>query len=339
MSASNKRRVLFHRSWTRFNGGTSGGQLKVRDAYEHIKTSDRFYPEVYFGAETVWFDNPGNFWLPYRNQAVAEWEIRPSDILFFAGKDWKILDSAVAQNPPVPIVNIAQPRHTRPEDPRHPYLHYPAIRIAKSSLGKQILEDFGVNGPVFLIPDAIDFSLLPAPKPYPTNDLLVVGLKNEAMARQLQARLHRHNRWRIKKWNIKVQLPPKLPTRADFLNLVNDSKIVLFLPLDAERGAEGFYLPALEAMVMEKMVICPHAVGNIDFCLPGKTCLQPDYQLDALFKAAITALKMSEERRQTFIRAGKEISQNHSLPAERRAILELLHQVDDIWADDYCFKR
>jgi hypothetical protein len=334
-----KRRVLFHRSWTKYNGGTSGGQLKVRDAFEHLKYSELFYPAVYFGEETIWYDNPGNYWDPYRKDAVQKWKIEPDDILFFAGKDWKILDQATAKAPPVPIINIAQPRHTRPEDPRYSYLHYPAIRIAKSSIGKQILEDFGVNGPVYLIPDAIDFSLIPAPNAHPENDLLIVGLKNEGMAKQLYTRLQNRNRWRWNRWKIKVQLPPKLPTRSDFLKLVNDSKIVLFLPLDAERGAEGFYLPALEAMVMQKMVICPYAVGNIDFCLPNKTCLQPEYQLDALLHAALTALKMNEERRSQFIKAGTAIAQNHGLPQERTAILKLLEQTDEIWADKSLFRH
>ncbi|MGH1434232.1 MAG: hypothetical protein ACRBG0_07205 [Lewinella sp.] len=334
---SQKRRVLFHRSWTKYNGGTSGGQLKVRDAYEHLLSSEKYAPALYYGEETVWFDNPGNFWLRYRNEGIADWRIDEKDILFFAGKDWKVLDEHTAKHPPVPIVNIAQPRHTRPEDPRYNYLQYPAIRIAKSSVGKQILEDFGVNGPVFLIPDAIDFKLLPDPNPQPEYDLLIVGLKNPPLAEQLYKRLQSRNRWRRNKWKIKVQLPPKLPTRQDFLKLVNSAKAVVFLPLDAERGAEGFYLPALEAMVMEKLVVCPYAVGNIDFCLPDKTCLQPAYEPDALFQAALTALKLNEEARQGFIQAGKEISKRHDLPQEREAILGLLDRVDEIWADDTLF--
>ena len=127
---SQKRRVLFHRSWTKYNGGTSGGQLKVRDAYEHLLSSEKYAPALYYGEETVWFDNPGNFWLRYRNEGIADWRIDEKDILFFAGKDWKVLDEHTAKHPPVPIVNIAQPRHTRPEDPRYNYLQYPAIRIA-----------------------------------------------------------------------------------------------------------------------------------------------------------------------------------------------------------------
>lgn len=334
-----KRRVLFHRSWTKPVGGTSGGQLKVRDAFEHIKTSDRFYPAVYFGSETVWFDNPGNHWLPYRDEAVSEWKIQPTDIIFFAGKDWKILTREEAMAPRVPIINIAQPRHTDPNDPRHYALKYPAIRIAKSSIGKKILEDFGVNGPVYLIPDAIDFSHLPAPNPNPDLDFLIVGLKNPEMASSLQRKLRIRNFWRRPKWNFEVQFPPKLPTRDDFLHLVNRARIVVFLPLPESRGSEGFYLPALEAMAMRKFVICPYAVGNIDFCIPDKTCLQPAYTAKAIYAAIQQAMQMDEAKRNKIIDAGKKISENHDIKLERERLLNLLDQADEIWKDTSLFKE
>jgi len=333
-----KRRVVFHRSWTLPVGGTSGGQLKVRDAFEHFKTSDRFAPYVYFGEETIWFDNPGNYWLPYKDQALKEWNILPSDVLFFAGKDWKILPHETAASPPVPILNIAQPRHTRPHDVRHYALKYPAIRIAKSSLGKKILEDFGVNGPVHLIPDAIDFSLLPKPNTNPDLDLLIVGLKNKVLAKKLYRRLARKNFWRSKKWKIEVQLPPKLPTRQDYLDLASRAKSIVFIPLPPEKGSEGFYLPALEAMVMEKFVVCPPAVGNVDFCLSDKTCLKPDYNLEALVAASLQALKMSDEEKDPFIKAGREIANNHDIKEERVKLVELLHNADEIWKDTTLFK-
>ena len=334
-----KRRILFHRSWTQFDGGTSGGHLKVRDAFEHFKSSDRFEPFVYFGPETIWFDNPGNYWLKYRKDALKEWVIRPDDILFFAGHDWKILPPEIAASPPVPVLNIAQPRHTRPEDPRHTFLKYPALRIAKSSLGKKILDDFGVNGPVYLIPDAIDFSSLPSEISKPDIDLLIVGLKNPDLAFRLKKKLDRKNFWRINRWKISVQVPPKLPTRDYFLALVNRAQIIVFLPLDAERGAEGFYLPALEAMAMNKLVICPFAVGNVDFCIPNVTCLQPEYNEDALYKTAVNALGMHADEKKKMIHAGKEISKNHDIKQEKENLLKLLHQTDEIWRDASLFTK
>ncbi len=336
---NHKRRVLFHRSWTKFNGGTSGGQLKVRDAFEHIKSSDKFEPYVYFNPETIWFDNPGNFWLPYRSTALSDWVIQPTDILFLSGHDWKILPPEVAVSPPVPIINIAQPRHTHPDDPRHNSLNYPAIRIAKSSMGKKIMEDFGVNGPVYLIPDSIDFSQLPPINPNPDIDLLIVGLKNPELATKLLKFLESKNYWKKNKWKLTVQIPPKLPTRSDFLNLLNRAKIIVFLPLDAERGSEGFYLPALEAMAMNKLVVCPNVVGNVDFCIPNITCIQPEYTQKEIERAMIQALQMSPTEQEKLIKAGNDIAANHDIKLEKQRLLNLLHQADDIWKNDSLFKN
>jgi hypothetical protein len=333
--SNEKRRVLFHRSWTKFNGGTSGGQLKVRDAYEHILDSHLFEPKVYFGKETIWYENPGNVWLKFRDAALDSWLIQKTDILFFSGTDWQILTPDERKSPPVPILNIAQPRHTRREDKRHEYLQHPAIRIAKSSIGKKILEDFGVNGPVYFIPDAIDFNILPEPNPNPEYDILIVALKNEDLGKKLFKKLQWYNWLRGGRLKIALQVPPKLPTRADFLNLVNSARIVAYLPLTESEGAEGFYLPALEGMVMRKLVICPFAVGNVDFCIPDVTCLQPEYTLGAIFDAIIKALDMSPHAVKYVLDHATKTTLNHTLAVEQERLLELLHHADDIWNDTF----
>ena len=328
---NNKRRLLFHRSWTKFNGGTSGGQIKVRDAFNHALHSSTFQPFVYFGEETVWYDNPGNVWTDLKEQGLSKWELQEGDMAFFSGHDWKVMDESIRKKPPIPVINIAQPRQIMLPDARKGYLKHPAIRIAKSSIGKKILEDYGVNGPVYYIPDAIDLSLLPPPNPAPDLDVLIVGLKHPGMAKNLLRRLKRFNFWKFPKYKFEIQIPPKLPTRMDFIHLLNRAKIAVFLPLDEERGAEGFYLPALEGMALKKLVICPYAVGNIDFCIHGETCLQPEYNEDALYKAILTALSMSEDQKQQMIAKGFAMTDNHTLEKERTSILNLIHQADDIW--------
>ena len=184
-----KRRVLFHRSWTKCNGGSNGGHLKVRDAYNHVLQSDNFEPHVFFGRETVWSDNPGNVWNDLKNSGLADWNPKGNDLIFFSGHDWKVMSKEARKNPPVPVINIAQPRQTMLNDARKEYLKHPAIRIVKSSIGKKILEEYGVNGPVYYIPDAIDFNLLPATNPNPDIDVLIIGLKNPGMAKGLARRL------------------------------------------------------------------------------------------------------------------------------------------------------
>lgn len=326
-----RRRVIFHRSWTKYDGGTSGGQIKVRDAYNHLLDSPDFEPFVYFGEETVWFDNPGNVWNDLKDKGLEKWALKEGDIVFFSGKDWKVLDLETRKNPPVPIVNIAQPRHIMLNDDRTGYLKHPAIRIAKSSIGKKMLEDYGINGPIYLIPDTIDRSILPAPNPEPDLDILIIGLKYPRLAIALLCLMKLYNWRQGKQLKIKIQIPPKLPTRANFIQLLNRTKIAVFLPLDAKRGAEGFYLPALEGMALKKFVICPYAVGNIDFCIPNETCLQPKYQWKAIYRSIIQALNMKDSERQRIIKNAYEITANHTLDQEKESIINLLHQVDAIW--------
>jgi hypothetical protein len=109
---------------------------------------------------------------------------------------------------------------------------------------------------------------------------------------------------------------------------------VVYLPLTESQGAEGFYLPPLEGMVMEKFVICPYAVGNADFCIPNETCLLPAYDTASVFSAILEALKMDKARFHQIIEAGRAIANRHTLQEERKAILELAGKADDLWQDD-----
>lgn len=216
---------------------------------------------------------------------------------------------------------------------RHEHLKERAIRIAKSEAGRQILEEYGVNGPVVCIPDAIDFSELPAPNDDPTHDLFIVGLKNPQLARSLKERVEDRYGPSLR---VAIQ-DAKLPTRQDFLRRLNDCRLACFLPVPPEKGLEGFYLPALEAMVLGKLVICPDAIGNRDFCLEGKTCLMPEYNLEGYLNAIHYALEMSHVERQEMLLTARQRAQRHELEGERQAYRELFGQVDDLWADEKLF--
>lgn len=336
--ARTRRRVLFHRTWTNPSGGSNGSHLKVHDAFEHFRLSPVFEPRVFFGEGTVWNDHPGNVWLPHRDTREREWRIRDDDVLFLSGRDWRALTPAERADPPVPVLHIAQPRHADPADDRHEFLAHPAIRIVKSSVGKSMIERAGANGPVFLVPDSIDTSLLPAPDPAPDIDVLVVGLKRPDLALSLQRALTVGNPFRPLGLRVEIQIPPKLPTRMDFLRLLNRARIAVFLPLEAERGAEGFYLPALEGMAMGKLVVCPDATGNVDFCIPDVTCLQPDAEEASILEAVRAAVDMPDERRRRMIAAGRGIVARHTIEAERAALLDLLHRADELWRCDDLFR-
>lgn len=323
------RRILFHRTWPAKNRnvGTAGGQLKMRDAFEHFRTAPGFEPYVHFPEGTVWHDNPGNVWIPYRAKALKTWEVRPGDVFFFAGRDWGEVKQLPRLTPRNPVLAIAQPRHVRPEDIRHGFLQERAIRIAKSEAGKRILEEFGVNGPIFCIPDALDFDLLPAPVNPPAFDLLIVGMKNKPLGRALEA----WARETFPQLRVNAHIN-KVPTRREFLDKMATADVVCFLPVPVEDGLEGFFLPALEAMRMRRLVICPDAIGNRDFCRAGETCLMPSYDLEGFQAAIHEALSLPAETKQRIIENGFKETFKHDIAAERKAYVELISQVDEIWA-------
>lgn len=327
-----KKRVLFYRQLLSYNSGTNGGHLKVRDCFNHVEHSDKYKPFVFFSKDTRWFDNPGNYWLPFRDEALSEWKILPDDVLFFSGKDWEVLSEEERIQPPVPIINIVQPRHTREDDPRREFLKYPAIRIAKSEKGAEILKAHGVNGPLYVIPDSIDLSLFDNSKEKDI-DLLILGLKQEALAKRIGRRIGFYNWIRRKGWRIEMQLPPKLPTRKDFIDLLSRAKTVLCLPLDDERGFEGFYLPALEAMALGGLVVVPHAIGNVGHCKDGINCIVPEFSYKDLVDKTIEALEMQEEARKRLIANGFETANEHSLENERKSTLALIENAYDIWKE------
>lgn len=334
---ADKRRVLFYRSLKTYNSGTNGGHLKVRDTFEHFKHSDHFEPRVYFSEDTKWFDNPGNYWLPYKAEALNRWNLKDGDVLMFSGKDWTVLAENERANPPVPVINIVQPRHTRQEDPRRLFLQYPAIRVAKSVNGARILKDHGVNGPLVVIPDSIDLSLFPKHREKDI-DVLVLGLKQEELARRIGRALKLRRLWTSNLSKVHVQLPPKLPTRQAFIDLLSRAKIVVCLPLDEKRGYEGFYLPALEAMACGSLVIVPHAVGNKDHCRHEENCLVPEFDFKSIMQMTLRALKMPKVEKSALIHAGFETAKAHDIQNERQAFLSLLHQVDELWNDKSNFK-
>lgn len=325
------RRVLFYRKWKAKFGGSNGGNLKVRDCYNHVASTEDIKPEIFFSPETVWNDFPGNHWLDLRSHALSKWEMHEGDVCFFSGGDWRILDKDQRKHPPVPIINIAQPRHVRSEDPRHRFLSHPAIRIVKSENGARILENHGVNGPIYVVPDAIDLGILPKIEKKDI-DVLVIGLKQPQLAQKVYESLVSWSDENQYNYRIEVQLPPKLPTRLDFLSLLGRAKIAVCIPLSAEKGEEGFYLPPLEAMAMQTMVITSHAIGNVDHCIDGQNCMVCPVGKEEYVEAAKGALLMEDSDRQAYLREGLAMAQKHSIAEERKKIVEIIRNAYAIWS-------
>ena len=185
----------------------------------------------------------------------------------------------------------------------------------------QALRDTGLpRGPLVVIPNGVDLDLLPAAgDAEPATDVLVLALKQPDLGRELARRLERPAR--------RVDLLLERLPRPGFLDRMATARTTVFLPNESE----GFYLPALEGMALGTLVVCPDCVGNRSFCLPGENAFRPDYTLDDLVRAAEAALAMGPDEADRLRANARRTAERHSLPRERQAFLDVLHNVDQLW--------
>ena len=106
-------------------------------------------------------------------------------------------------------------------------------------------------------------------------------LKQPDMGRRLAQRLRSPGR--------SITLLSSPVPRSEFVALMNRARVTLYLPHERE----GFYLPALEGMAVQTVVVCPDCVGNRSFCVAGRTCLRPAHTEGALAEAVEAALALS----------------------------------------------
>src|SRR5437868_1326606 len=277
-----KKIVLFHRDFQRF----TGGHLKVWNYFNHVLASKSYEPRIAFTADSKW--DQTNPWSGSRNQ-VTDWQPGKADALFLAGKDWQHLSLEKSQALPKPIINLIQhPRHADPDDDLYRFLSNRAIRICVSQqVADAIMATGLVNGPVFVIPNAINLENIPraaADEKRPI-EILISGLKAPDLAREIESRLRSDE-------NIAVTSLLDWIPRSEYLRQLGQAKIAVTLP----RPNEGFYLPALEAMACGAIVVCPDCVGNRDFCRNDVNCFRPANDADEIVDAIYRALGLTPEK-------------------------------------------
>ncbi|MFK5971008.1 MAG: glycosyltransferase [Candidatus Marithrix sp.] len=301
-----KKQLLFYRDFQSF----TGGHLKVWDYFNHTLQSKQYYPQIHFSPTTIWENNP---WLNHA-QINKTWQLEQANCLFLAGLDWNVL----TQIPDIPIINFIQHiRHSVPTDPRYIFLRNKAIRICVSEEVTEALRTSQqINGPIFTNPNGINIQALSIVKH--RYNLLIAGLKQPTLAINLQKHLNIEN--------VKVLISPL--ARKDFLNIINQAKITVFLPSSYD---EGFFLPALEGMVLNTMVICPDCVGNRSFCKHYVNCLMPEYNITGILAMIDVALSMSESKRKIMLNNAKQTTQQYTLIQEQQNFLDILDNVTNIW--------
>jgi glycosyltransferase involved in cell wall biosynthesis len=313
-----KKAVHFYRNYQ----GFTGGHLKVWDYYHHVKQSPGFSPSVFFREGSIFeAENP---WSEDHDGRMPEWEPEKAEVLFLGGEDWLSLPEPQRKSWPKPVINLIQGvRHADPGTLLYSFLANRAVRICVSKeVEKEILKTNQVNGPLFTIPNGIDPSLFPEKKRrYQERkiDLLIAGTKNPDLAMELFRQVNHES------LVIRV-LDDQIP-RKEFLSLLGESRITLFLP----GRREGFYLPALEGMAAGTLVICPDCVGNRSCCIDSVNCIRPDYSAQAILSAMAYAKKLAPTAIETILSDARKTFLTHTLDIERTAFLEILAEVHQLW--------
>lgn len=303
------KKVLFHRHYQTF----SGGHLKVLDYFRHTQAAEGYGAEIYLTQDSQ-FDHP------WRDEAGQVDRYRPleADALFIAGMDWQALDAYPGIEESIPVINLIQHvRHASPNHAVHRFLVRRATRICVSAEVADALHATGVcNGPIHTIPNCIDRTLMP-PRPQhasiPTVDAFICGYKRPDLATDVANRLARQG--------LSVDCITTPIPRHDFLVRMLRSRLVILLP----HLEEGFYLPALEAMAMGCLVICPDCIGNRAFCINEVTALVPDHDAAAI-EVAVTRLMRSPALADCLLRGASSVSQRFDIDTERRAYHRILRE-------------
>jgi glycosyltransferase involved in cell wall biosynthesis len=307
MNPTADRVVLFHRDFQ----GLAGGHLKAWHYFLHARHSQRFQPRIYFTPQSL--HGPGNPWHGISPPPLADWRPQDAAVLFVAGLDWE----AVPDPAPAPVINLIQGvRHGDAGNPRRRFLARPAIRICVSEeVAAAIVSTGLVNGPVHVIPNGIDLGDLPPTTGFRDIPVLIAGMKNPAFARTVEDRLRRAG--------IEAECLVEPLPRAAFLDRLARAAVAITIPVERE----GFFLPALEAMAVGAVVVCPDCVGNRGFCRDRETAFRPAYAVEDVVAAAIEAIGKPPQAADAMRAAAAREVRHPGREAERVAFLRILDAV------------
>ncbi len=302
------RRLLFHRD---FHGYT-GGHGKVWDYFIHAGKHAGWSAAIYLTGGSLDLHNP---WRVHQVPVDVQWNPQSSSVLFLAGLDWSAypIDDAAK-----PVINLIQHvRHADPADSLHRHLSRRAIRICVSQAVADAIRGTGrVNGPVRVIPAAIDLGGLP-PATLARQGVFIGATKQPELGRMLLARLLGQGR--------DATLIDHWVPRDRYMALMAKRRVAVVLP----SPTEGFFLPGLEAMALGCATVVPDCIGNREYVRAGANALAPPAQLDAL----VDAISQLDDARfaDTLIAAGKATAASFGLDAERASFHVLLDEVDSLW--------
>ncbi len=231
--------------------------------------------------------------------------------------DWSELEPGIENQ--IPVINLVQGlRHTDAKNIQlYSFLKRKAIRITVSDEVRDAVLDTKItNGPVYAIPNGHNMPEINLEKKY---DIYILGKKNPTLALELE-KIFTKMGYRA------IRSIRKVP-RYNIFTYMASSSISVLLPMP--KAAEGFFLPALEAMKYSNLTIVPDCVGNRSFCFDEKNCLMPQYTQEDIVrkvKVAIDILKNKELLNKYKSEALLTVNK-HSIEIEKASFYKILNKV------------
>ncbi|MBU3693447.1 MAG: glycosyltransferase [Rhodocyclaceae bacterium] len=300
------KKILFHRNYQRL----TGGHLKVFDYFRHTQSTPGYRAEIYLTPDS-------QLGHPWETEAglVRRYMPMEADGLFIAGLDWQALDPYPGIEERIPVINLIQGmRHASPTHPLYRFLRRRATRICVSSEVADALCATGIcNGPIHVSPNCINRTLLPKFRVDRPVDVFVSGNKRPDLAKEVAVRLALAG--------LSVDCAIMALPRSTFLTRMSNAKVAVLLPYEEE----GFYMPALEAMAMGTVVICPDCIGNRGFCINEVTALVTGFDAAAI-EAAIARIRSSPELAEGLRNRALSVSEGFDIGVERAVYQRILRE-------------
>ena len=116
--------------------------------------------------------------------------------------------------------------------------------------------------------------------------------------------------------------------RGELIGLMGRARVTVLVP----NPKEGFYLPASRRWWRAPSVVCPDCVGNRSYCLDGQQFVPARPTTRTRSWRPRSGRSPARRCRARLTEAAGATADAHDLAVERRAFLEILDRVDELWA-------
>ncbi len=321
MADSPIKKVLFYQHFGK-KGVVRGAHHKTFDFYHHIKTFTDYEPHIFFDKDSLWDADIPWFHLFESMPTLDDLDFSP-DILFLnSGKDWIKYTENRSIPDDVPIVSpVNNFRAVKPGHKSFDLLPTKAIRLCPSQeLYEATVNHPNTNGKTIYLPNGVGITEeaqnLQSNKKF---DLLIVGNKNPSLAREIFSQ--------AKHLDLVIEVIDGWISKEAFQNKLAQSRISMHLP----KMVEEHYIPGVEAMMLDSLVIIPDCVGNRSYSQHMKTCVVAEYSLTGMLDALKQVLEMDLiTKKQLHFNASKH-SELFRIEYEQNTLLEILDSTTSMW--------